>query len=76
MEIVARLEVVFLRSPVAEWTCVEKAGIKETVGGVEHPDRDEHGENGREGKTDVIGGGDEPDPKRGDRGCIEREEMP
>lgn len=76
MEIVTRFEVVFLRSPVAEWTGIEKAGIKETVGGVEHPDRDEHGEDGREGKTDVIGCGDEPDPKRGDRWCIERKEMP
>jgi hypothetical protein len=76
MKVMTRFEVVFLQGPAIERTCVEKAGVKEAVGGVEHPDRDEHGEDGREGKTDVISGGDEPDPKRGYRWGIEREEMP
>jgi hypothetical protein len=73
VEVMARFEMMFLRSSIVERTSIQQAGIKKTVGGVEHPDRDEHGDNGREGKVDVIGGGDEPDPKRGYRWGIEGE---
>jgi hypothetical protein len=71
MEVVAGFEVLLARR-----LAVEEASVEEAVGGVEHPDGDEHGEDGGEGKADVVGGSDEPDPERGYGGSVEREEVP
>jgi len=55
---------------------VEDAGVHETVGCVEHPDGEGHGERRGEGEMDLVGCGDEPGPQGSDGGGVEREEMP
>jgi hypothetical protein len=71
VEVVAGFEVLLV------WgLAVEEASVEKAVGGVEHPDSDEHRQDGGEGKADVVGGGDEPDPEGGYSGSVEREEMP
>lgn len=69
-------EVGLRRGMAIERTGVEEAGIEQTVGGVEHPDGDKHGQNGGDGEVDVVGSGDEPDPEGGHSRGIQREEMP
>jgi hypothetical protein len=54
----------------------EEACVHQAIGGVEHPDGAGHRERGGEGKADVVGGGDEPRPERGDRWRVKGEEMP
>jgi hypothetical protein len=58
MEVVTGFEMLFLSG-----LAVEQASVEKAVGGVEHPDGDEHGEDGGDGKTNVVGGADEPDPE-------------
>jgi hypothetical protein len=55
---------------------VERASVEEAISSVEHPHGDEHRGDGREGKTDVIGRGDEPDPERSYSRGVKREKMP
>jgi hypothetical protein len=50
--------------------------VEEAVGGVERPDREEHGGYCSSGEADVVGPSDEPGPESGYRGRVEREEMP
>jgi hypothetical protein len=45
-------------------------GVEETVGGVEHPHGDGHGERGGEREAEVVGAGDEPGPERGYGGGV------
>jgi hypothetical protein len=71
VEAVAGFEAIFARG----WS-VEKTGVHEAIGGVEHPDGDRHGEDGGLGKMDVAGSCDEPCPEGGDGWGIEGEEMP
>jgi hypothetical protein len=54
----------------------ELAGVQEAVGGVEHPDGEEHGckPSGEEVKMD--GAGYEPGPEGGYGWGVEREQMP
>jgi len=59
-----------------ERTGIEKAGVEQTVGCIEHPDGDGHGGGGDEWKRDVDGGGEEPGPEDGDGGGVERKQMP
>jgi hypothetical protein len=54
----------------------ERARVEETVGGVEHPDGDEHRGRSGEGKMQANGGRDGDGPDGGDGGCVEREQMP
>jgi hypothetical protein len=58
VKVVAGFEVLFVRG-----AAVEQARIEQTVGSVEHPHREEHGDDGGYGQVDVVGGGDEPDPE-------------
>ena len=55
---------------------MKRAGIEETVSCIKHPDGDAHGEDGRNGKNDVVCSCEEPSPKHGDRWGIERKQMP
>ena len=57
-------------------TAGERACVEETVGGVEHPDGDEHCSGRGPGKMKADGRGDGDGPDGGDRGCVEREQMP
>jgi len=41
----------------------DEACIKKTIGDVEHPDREEHGNNANGWQAKVIGEGDEPNPE-------------
>ena len=52
------------------------AGVEEPVGGVEYPDGEGHGGYGGDWQSNATAMGDEPSPERGDRGCVEREEVP
>ena len=54
----------------------KRAGVEEAVGGVEHPDGDEHRGRCGEGKMKADGRSDGDGPDGGDGGCVEREEMP
>jgi hypothetical protein len=67
MEVVAFFEFVFR---------LDGTGVEKAIGGIEHPDGDGHGEDGRGRQPDVVGAGDEPCPEGGDGGCVEREEVP
>jgi len=58
VEVVARFEV-----RLTPALAVERARVQQTVGGIEHPDGDEHREDGGQRKPDTVGGGDEPDPE-------------
>ena len=71
VKVVTRFEVRFTPA-----LAVERASVQQTVGGIEHPDGEEHREGRRKRQPDVVGGGDEPDPERCYRRGIEREEMP
>jgi hypothetical protein len=51
----------------------DEAGIEKAVGDVEHPDSEKHGNDADGWQEKVIGGGDEPDPERGDGRGVERE---
>ena len=74
---VAVVEVVAGFEVCVEWGGSSRsAGVQQTVGGVEHPDGEGHGEGGGEGEMDVVGGGDEPGPESGDGGGVEGEKMP
>jgi len=55
---------------------IHQTGVHQAIGGVEHPDGDGHGEDGRGGEMDVIYTGDEPGPEGGDGGGIQGEKMP
>ena len=72
----AMMEAVALFELGRRLTAGERARVEETVGGVEHPDGDEHrgGRGERKMKTDSGGDGEGPDG--GDGGCVEREQMP
>ena len=50
--------------------------VEETVGGVESPDGEKHGEDGGDREMDVVRQGDEPRPESGYRGGVEGEEVP
>jgi hypothetical protein len=52
-------------------TAGERARVEQTVGGVEHPDGDEHRGRCGEGKMEADGGGDGDGPHSGDGGCVE-----
>jgi hypothetical protein len=71
MEVVAGFEVVRLCGGG-----VHQVGIHQTIGGVEHPDGDGHGEGGGDGKAEMGSRGDEPGPEDGYGGGIEGEKMP
>ena len=61
---------------VMGWIGLEETCVHQAVGGVEHPDGAGHRERRGEGKADVVGGGDEPRPERGDSGRVEGKKMP
>ncbi len=52
------------------------AGVQEAVGGVDHPDGEEHGGWLGPGEMDVGAAGDEDGPEGGYGGGVEGEEMP
>ena len=76
VEVVASFEVLVMGWVGVEDAGIHQTGIHQTIGGVEHPDGDDHGERGGDGKVDVVGGGDEPCPENGDSGSVEGEKMP
>ena len=53
-----------------------RSGVQETVGGVDHPDGEEHGGWLGPGEMEMGAAGDEDGPECGDCGGVEREEMP
>ena len=55
---------------------VHQTGVHQAICGVEHPDGNGHGEDGRGWEMNVVGARDEPGPERGDGGCVEGEQMP
>jgi hypothetical protein len=73
VEVVERMG---FQGTVIERAGVEETGVEEAVGGVEGPDGGGHREGRGERQADVVGGGEEPGPERGDGGGVEREEMP
>ncbi len=50
--------------------------VEQTVGGVDHPDGDEHGCRRGPRKRDAGTSREEPGPESCDRGSVEREKMP
>jgi hypothetical protein len=71
VEVVAGFEIVRLGGRGVHLTC-----IHETIGGVEHPDGDGHGEDGGDREAEMGSRGDEPGPENGYGGGIEGEKMP
>ena len=71
VEVVAGFEMLLLSR-----LAVDQARVEQPVGGIQHPDGDEHRDDGRERKPDVVSGCDEPDPQRSHCGRIERKQMP
>jgi hypothetical protein len=61
---------------VADCVDVEDTGVHQTIGGVEHPDGESHGQCGSDRKVNVAGRGDEPGPESGDGWGVEGEKMP
>lgn len=55
---------------------VKAAGVEQPVGGVQHPDRQEHGKYESGVDMDVVRGRDEPGPHRCHGGGVERQQMP
>ncbi len=53
-----------------------EAGVQQAVGGVDHPDGEEHGGWLGPGKMEVGAAGDEDGPEGGYGGGVEGEEMP
>jgi hypothetical protein len=54
----------------------ERTGVKEAIGGVEHPDGDEHGGGFDPGKRETGTTCDEEGPKGSDGGSVERKKVP
>ena len=69
---VAMMEAVALFELGRRLTAGERARVEETVGGVEHPDGDEHRGGRGEGKMKAYSRGDGEGPDGGDGGCVER----
>jgi hypothetical protein len=56
--------------------CVKQASVEQTVGGVDHPDRDEHGSELGPAQGNAGAARDKEGPERCDGGGVEREQMP
>ncbi len=52
------------------------AGVEKTVGGIKYPHREEYGSDRAEGQENTAAARDEPCPQCGDRGRVERNEVP
>lgn len=55
---------------------MQMAGVEEAVGGVENPDGQEHGYGRDDWKSRVRRSCNKDGPKNGDRGRVQREQMP
>jgi hypothetical protein len=55
---------------------VEQTSVEEAIRGVKHPYGDEHRDDGRQRKADMVGGRDKPYPESCNGRSVEREKMP
>ena len=76
VEVVAGFEVAEEMRLGVEGAGVHEAGVHQTIGGVERPDGEGHGELRDEWEMNLIGGCDEPGPEGGDGWGVEREKVP